>query len=244
MTAVTSEPVVALSAGAGLDERLDRLSRQVDLIADELRREREQREMWADLVHELAPVTSQAMASVTRELDDLSDDVTIEDLTRFGRTLARALPTMEALLAQLEAVSALGSELVPLSSPAMAKATDLLQELDEKGYFAFARGGAGIVDKVVTSFTEDDVAALGDNVVLILNTVKEMTQPEVMTLLQRTAVSAQDVEEEYVEPPSMFALLKQMRDPKTRRGLGRAMTLLRSIGEESPTPGTTPHPGR
>ena len=34
---------------------------------------------------------------------------------------------------------------------------------------------------MVTSFGEDDVAALGDNVVLILNTLKEMTQPEVMT---------------------------------------------------------------
>lgn len=244
MTAVTSEPVGGLPAGAGIEDRLDLLTAQIQLVADELRQQREQREVWGDLVHEMAPVTSQAMAAVTRELDDLSDDVTVDDLARFGRTMARALPTMEALLAQLQSVSELGAEVVPLASPAMAKATELLAELDDKGYFAFARGGAGIVDKVVTSFTEEDVDALGDNVVLILNTVKEMTQPEVMTLLQRTAVTAQDVEEEYTEPPSMFALLKQMRDPQTRRGLGRAMTLLRSIGEESPAAGTTPHEGR
>ena len=86
--------------------------------------------------------------------------------------------------------------------------------------------------------------ALGDNVVLILNTVKELTQPEIMTLLQRTAVTAQDVEEEYAEPPSLFALIKQMRDPQTRRGLGRAMTLLRSIGEEQPAAGRQPHEER
>jgi len=139
---------------------------------------------------------------------------------------------MEALLAQLESLSALADDVVPLATPAMSTLTETLQELDDKGYFAFARGGAGIVDKVVTSFTEEDVEALGDNVVLILNTVKEMTQPEVMTLLQRTALTAQDVDDEFAEAPSMFALLRQMRDPQTRRGLGRVMTMLRTVGAD------------
>ncbi|MDH5278638.1 MAG: DUF1641 domain-containing protein [Actinomycetota bacterium] len=226
------------------DERLDLLTAQVQLIADELRREREQRERWSELVQDMAPVTSEAFAAVSRELEDLSDDVTVEDLARFGRTMARALPTMEALLAQLQSLSDLSSEVVPLASPAMATLTTTLQDLEEKGYFAFARSGAGIVDRVVTSFSEEDVEALGDNVVLILNTVKEMTQPEVMTLLQRTAVTVQEVEDEHAEPPSLLALLKQMRDPQTRRGLGRALTMLRSVGEDKPAEPNSPHEGR
>jgi uncharacterized protein YjgD (DUF1641 family) len=116
----------------------------------------------------------------------------------------------------------------------MASLTGVLQDLDDKGYFRFAQGGVEIVDKVVTSFTEEDVAALGDNVVLILNTVKEMTQPEVMTLLQRTALTAQDVDQDFADSPSMLALLKQMRDPQTRRGLGRVMAMLRTVGAEQP----------
>lgn len=226
------------------DERLDILTAQVQLIADELRREREQRERWGELVQDMAPVTSEAFAAVSRELEDLSDDVTVEDLARFGRTMARALPTMEALLAQLQSLSDLSSEVIPLASPAMATLTATLQDFDDKGYFAFARSGAGIVDRVVTSFTEEDVEALGDNVVLILNTVKEMTQPEVMTLLQRTAVTVQEVEDEHVEPPSLLALFKQMRDPQTRRGLGRALTMLRSVGEDKPADSNSPHEGR
>jgi hypothetical protein len=90
----------------------------------------------------------------------------------------------------------------------MAKVTDMLTAADEKGYFAFAREGSKIADRVVTEFSEEDVQALGDNVVTILNAVKEMTQPEVMGLVQRTAISVQDVEEAHIEPPSMFALLK------------------------------------
>jgi uncharacterized protein YjgD (DUF1641 family) len=122
----------------------------------------------------------------------------------------------------------------------MATLTSTLQELEEKGYFHFARGGFEIVDQVVTSFDEDDIRALGDNVVLILNTVKELTQPEVMALLQRTAITAQEVDDEFAEPPSMFALLRQMRDPQTRRGLGRVMTMLHTIGAEQSASSSTP----
>jgi uncharacterized protein YjgD (DUF1641 family) len=146
---------------------------------------------------------------------------------------------MEALLRQVDSLNALAADVVPLATPAMATLTSTLQGLDDKGYFAFAQGGAGIVDKVVTSFTEDDIEALGDNVVLILNTVKEMTQPEVMTLLQRTALTAQDVDDEFTDAPSMFALLKQMRDPQTRRGLGRVMTMLRTVGADQSAAETT-----
>jgi uncharacterized protein YjgD (DUF1641 family) len=221
------------------DERLELLTEQVAMMADELRAQRLQRQRWAELMTDSAPVVSGAMEMVTRELETLSDDVTIEDAAQLARSLVRAIPTMEALLRQLESASSLADEVIPLATPAMASLTRMLQDLDDKGYFRFAHGGVGIVDKVVTSFTEEDVAALGDNVVLILNTVKEMTQPEVMTLLQRTALTAQDVDEDVADSPSMFALLKQMRDPQTRRGLGRVMAMLRTIGAEQSASDTT-----
>jgi uncharacterized protein YjgD (DUF1641 family) len=161
------------------DERLDRLTEQLQVVTAELALQRVQRQRWAELLENSAPVMSGAMDLATRELADLED----------------------------------------------------------KGYFSFARGGAAIVDRVVTSFSEDDVEALGDNIVLILNTIKEMTQPEVMNLLQRTALTAQGVDEEITDPPSVFALLKQMRDPQTRRGLARVMTMLRTVGAEESTPG-------
>ena len=84
----------------------------------------------------------------------------------------------------------------------------------------------------MTTYSQQDVRALGDNVVTILDAVKELTQPEVMALLNRTALTIQEVEEEHVEPPSMFALVKSMRDPQTRRGLARVLSMLHTVGEE------------
>lgn len=221
-----------------LDQRLDLLSEQVGAIAEELRRQRESREQWSELVTDLTPVTKGVMDVATRELEDLSEEVSLEDAVRFLKTMARELPRLEALMAQLDSMSQLVTEVMPLVGPGMEKLTDVLQQLDEKGYFMFAQGGMEIADKVVTSFDHDDVVALGDNVVLILNTVKEMTQPEVMGMLKRTFVTVQEVEEAHVEPPSMFALIREMRDPQTRRGLSRVVSMLRTVGAEQPESST------
>jgi uncharacterized protein YjgD (DUF1641 family) len=227
---MTAEPTTVELAA-----QIERMSAQLDLIVTETLAQRQAREKWVELSDTLVPVTRGAMDVATRELDDLSDDVTADDLARFARTAARSLPKLEALMAQLDSLSELLHTVNSLSGAAMGKATEVLAVADDKGYFAFAREGSKIADRVVTEFSEDDVRALGDNVVTILNAVKEMTQPEVMGLVQRTAISVQDVEETSMEPPSMFALLKQMRDPQTRRGLARVMTMLHTVGEEHPS---------
>ncbi len=216
--------------GTDLASQVDRLSAQMDFITAELLAQREARERWSELVETLVPVTRGAMDVATREMQELSQDVTIDDVTRFARTLARSLPQIEALMAQLDSLSELTETVTSLSGAGVAKLTDTLQAADEKGYFAFAREGSKIADRVVTEYTEEDVRALGDNVVTILNAVKEMTQPEVMGLVQRSVVQVQ----EPMEPPSMFALLKSMRDPQTRRGLARVMAMLHTVGEQQP----------
>ena len=227
---MTAEPTTV-----ELAERIDRMSEQMDFIAAEMLAQKRSRETWTELSETLVPVTRGAMDVATRELDDLSDDVTADDLVRFARTAARSLPKLEAMMAQLDSLSELLHTVNSLSGAGLAKVTDVLATAAEKGYFVFAREGSRIADRVVTEFTEEDVQALGDNVVTILNAVKEMTQPEVMGLVQRTAISVQDVEETHMEPPSIFALFKQMRDPQTRRGLARVMAMLHTVGEEHPS---------
>jgi uncharacterized protein YjgD (DUF1641 family) len=217
-----------------LGARIDHLSAQVELMARELQLARESREKWSELVETMQPVAAGAMDRATRELSDLSEDVSIDDATEFMRTFARSLPQLNALMAQLDSLSELAAILSSLSGPAMSKATDMLQVADDKGYFAFARQGAQIADRVVSEFSEDDVAALGDNIVIILNAVKEMTQPEVMAMVQRTAVTMQAGEDEHTAPPSILALLKSMRQPQTRRGLARVLSMLNTVGQEQP----------
>ncbi len=79
-------------------------------------------------------------------------------------------------------------------------------ELEQKGYFTFARGGMRMMDNVVTSFSEEDVNRLGDNIVLILNTVKDMTQPEIMNFLAQYPAGGFEQEVEKPVNTSMLGL--------------------------------------
>ncbi len=214
-------------------DKLDRLSEQVEAIAEELRAQRAARERWAELSHDLTPVLSAAMQKVSDELGEIDAEVSLAELGRLARHAAASAARLDALLVQLESLAQLGEELTRLAGPAMSALTERLAILDQKGYFSFARQGGVIADNVVTSFSEDDVRALGDNIVLILQTVKEMTQPEVMTMLRRT-VTAQQADLP-VTPPSTIGLLRQMREPEVRRGMARTLSMLRTLGEEQPS---------
>ncbi len=228
--------MTTLDQRASVEERLDRLSEQVEAIAVELRRQREEREKWQELSTDLTPVVRSALDSVGRELDELSAEVGLVDAVRFLEELARALPTLRAVLAQLEALAELGGEVSALSRPAMEFLGERLGELDAKGFFDFVRSGWGVIDRIVTDFTEEDVEALGQNVTLILNTVKDMTQPEVMTMLRRTvSVVREDQVAAAAPPPSLFSLIREMRDPQVRRGLARVLDMLRSAAPNTTT---------
>ncbi|MGB8022579.1 MAG: DUF1641 domain-containing protein [Candidatus Nanopelagicales bacterium] len=223
------------AAAGGQDEvlaRLEAMSAQMTAISEELAATRAAREQWRELAATLVPVSRGAMEVATRELEELSSDVSIDDVMRFARTAVRAVPEMEALVGQLGSISELGHEITSLSGAGVARLTDILQAAQDKGYFRFATAGAQMADTVVTAFTEEDLRALGDNVVTILHAVKDMTQPEVMALLSRTMVTVKQVEDAHVEPPSTFALLRSLRDPQTRRGLARVLSMLHAVGAE------------
>jgi uncharacterized protein YjgD (DUF1641 family) len=93
----------------------------------------------------------------------------------------------------------------------------------------FLRGGLDMADRVVSSYSEDDVQQLGANIVLILDTVKEMTQPEIMTLMRSTAATLRD--EEPPENVSLFTIIRQLNDPAVKRGLSKTLTVLGSVSE-------------
>ncbi|MBL8928700.1 MAG: DUF1641 domain-containing protein [Kineosporiaceae bacterium] len=234
-TATTGPATPAVPDDAARTAQLDRIETSLVALAEEVHQLRAERDRWRELTHELMPVAQGAMSLASRELEDLSGDVTIEDLARFARTAARALPQLEALMAQVGPASELVHEVTSLTGAGVGALSASLARAEERGYFTFARGGAAILDQVVASFGEEDLRALGANVVLILETVKQMTQPEVMRFLSQTV---EEVKEDHGPPPSTLALIRQLRDPQVRRGLGRALTVLHDFG--AATSRTTP----
>jgi uncharacterized protein YjgD (DUF1641 family) len=218
---------------AVLEAKIDALADQVSFLAEAARDAGVRRAQWDELRSDLTPVVGEAFQMVSSELDDVRRFVQPSDLWRLGKKVARNAENIEKLFDQIEGLSDLASEVAPLGRDVFLAMMTRLDEMERKGYFAFASSAAGVLDRVVTSFSQEDVDQLGDNIVLILNTVKEMTQPEVMQLLQRTAHGVRAAE---VEEIGLLRLMWRMRNPAVRRGLSRMLTVLESFADATPVP--------
>jgi uncharacterized protein YjgD (DUF1641 family) len=215
-----------------LNQKIDLLTAQVAYLADQAQIAERQRQDRAELIRDLTPIGQEAFRLTIEQLEEVQEYVDLGDLLRFLKRLMRNGRNFDKLLDQMESLMDLADTMGPLADEAFTKSVDSLAEMERKGYFTFARGSARIVDNVVTSFTEEDVNRLGDNVVLILNTIKEMTQPEVMNFIRNTLLVAEREIEKPVEI-SYTALLRQMRDPSVRRGLALTMRVLHVVGEQA-----------
>jgi uncharacterized protein YjgD (DUF1641 family) len=212
-----------------LNEKIDALSAQVAYLAEEARLQQARRQEWDELRRDLTPVASEAYRLSVQQLDEIEGYVQLEDIFRVTKRLVRNARNLEQVLDQLEGFADLTRELSPLSQDMFVMLMTRLDEMERKGYFAFLQGGLDIMDQVVTNFTEEDVRQLGENVVLILQTVKEMTQPEIMQLMSSTANVMR--EEDVPDDVSMFYLLRQMRDPAVKRGLAKTLNVLRTVSD-------------
>ena len=162
-------------------------------------------------------MTLETPATVEQRLEELSEQV------------AFLVEEAQENRAFKDSVKELTSDMTPIARQALTSVANALVEAEGRGYIDFAKSGVGVVDRVMTSFSQEDVESLGDNVVLILETVKEMTQPELMQMMRSTLHEVSEIEETG-PPPGMFELMRQMREPEVRRGLARMVALLRSMG--------------
>ncbi len=216
-----------------LERKVDLLSEHVAFLVEEAEQQAQRRRQWEELSRDAMPLARTALERLSTELDAVSLDP--EAVLDLARRLAANVDNLERLLVGLESGLELVDDAKSLASEAMEMATARLEELDRKGYFTFMEAGLGVVDRVVTNFSEDDVNQLGDNVVLILETVKEMTQPEIMAVLYRMieVIDRQRLamEAEPQEPPSLWQLAQKMRQPEVRLGLNRALNTLQAVSD-------------
>jgi uncharacterized protein YjgD (DUF1641 family) len=212
-------------------QKVEALTAQVQTIAVQLDAQRRSQLVVEELVQELAPVLNQAFKKVVNELAEVDGQFKAEELLFVVKRLLANSHRFNALLDQMESALDLLGEVGHLSKPVYQTALTTFDQLERKGYFVFAQESARVADRIVTEFSAEDVRALGDNIVGILSTVRNMTQPDLMALANRAADTLHDTEPAEGDS-SMWALLREMNDPQVRRGLARMLRVVKSLAEQ------------
>ncbi|MCC6905749.1 MAG: hypothetical protein IT326_07910 [Anaerolineae bacterium] len=213
-------------------ENLDDLHRKIDHLTELLEAQQRRQEEFDDLRRDMTPVMNQMVQLAINELDEIGSDFVLEDLLYLLKRLLRGTRRWITLIDQVESVMDLTEDLTPMGMQAFNELVQRLDEYERKGYFALLNGGMYVLERVSTEFGEDDVRALGDNIVTILTTVRNMTQPDIMALANN-AVNAMRDEEPEAAAPSIWALARDFNDPKVRKGLARMLHMVRAVADQS-----------
>ena len=119
-------------------------------------------------------------------------------------------------------------DLTPILKEMTSAATNRLQDLEERGYFAFGQEAMRVVDQVVTGYSPEDVRQLGDNIVGILDVVRGMTQPDMLALANSATEAIQQADR--ARPLGLYGMMKASKNNDVRRGFGVMIELLRRVG--------------
>jgi len=213
---------------------LELLHQKIDYLTEQLDEQRKRQREFDELKQDMIPIANHMMKLTIDELADIGSDFQAEDFIFLMKRLLRNTHSFIRLMDYLEAGIGLTEEVSQLGTQMFNNLVETLDRLEHEGYFGFLNEGWNIVERIVTEFSEEDVKALGDNIVTILGTVRSMTQPEILNLANNAigAIEATPVEEQDI---STLALLRELSDPQVRRGMARLLNIVKTLADE---PGT------
>ena len=131
-------------------------------------------------------------------------------------------------------------EMMPILRLAMNVSADHLHGMDQKGYFTFGREALQVVERIVESYSEEDVRALGAHIVGIMDTVKNITQPAILQVANEATDVFQHADD--VEPMGMMGMMRATRDDDTQKGMAIVFEVLRQIGRTASAAGGSDQP--
>lgn len=212
-------------------EQIDQINNKLDLILEEIELQKRHRREMEDLKADLIRVGSDLYNSAIEELEEVHDQIQTGDILFLGKKLLRNINNITQTFELLENAKGFIEDFKPVSRELIFDVMNKMDGYDRKGYFQFLKELENIADNVVTSFSVDDIKALGDNIVTILNTIKELTQPDMLVALNNAVTVYKNLNIQVEDDVSYFSLLRKLNTPEMRKGLDFGIRFLKSLAE-------------
>lgn len=223
---------IVANNGSDVQVQINDINKKLDLVLEELAIQKQKRQAVEDLVTDLNLVGNDLFKATVDELDHAGVELDTEELKSLFFRLLRNAGTLNEMLQMAESMIDLSRDVGPVVTQMGLDAIQKMHELEEKGYFEFLKELTGIIDNIVVHFNADDVRLLADNIVTILETLKNLTQPEMLDALNNAVNVFKKIEIDNVEEYSLWKAFNELRTPEGKRGLGFIMTFLKNITQE------------
>ena len=207
-------------------------TKKLDLILGYVHQQKLQANMVEDLVGDLSIIGKDAYDSTVLELDKRQVEIDPSELTGLAVSFLRNIGNLKTVMDTLEMAVDLGKEVGPIANEVIIDFTKQMNTLEQKGYFDFIREIGPVIDNVVKGFSPQDLKELANSIVSILTIIKEMTQPEVLNIMQNAIKAFNSMETESVPSYSVWKLMREMNSPEMKKALGYGITFMKNVSKD------------
>jgi uncharacterized protein YjgD (DUF1641 family) len=216
-----------------VQEQINQINKKLDLLLEYVTEQKLKSETIEDLVSDVSIISKDAFSSIVSELDKQGVELNVDDIKILAYKLIRNVNNFSQVMDMFESITDLLKDVGPMVNEVGIDFTHKLHEFEQKGYFEFFKELANIMDNIITSYPPEEVRALADNVVTILDTVKNITQPDMLQAINNAVGIFKNLDTNEIQPYSLWKVFREMNTPEMKRGLGFIMTFLKNLSAES-----------
>ncbi len=215
-----------------ITQQLSDINQKLDLISTELEIVRRKRIEKSELQKDLTIVAKDLFDTTVMEMEDIAPFVNTGDFLHLVKKILRNTQNISLVITKFESLLDFVEDSRPVTKELFNDVLIHLNELDQKGYFIFIKELFGAMDRIVEHFSVDDVRQLSANATTILETVKNMTQPEMLKAMNNAVTIYKNLDPKDVQEVSVWKLFRELNTPEMKRGIGFVMSFLKSITKE------------
>jgi len=211
------------------------LNQKVDTILEYVNQQRLKSEAINDLIGDASIIGKDVYDSTVKALDEHEVVLEPDELRELGIRVAQNVGNFNTMLDTLGSAMDLMKDVGPIANEVIIDTTKKLNEFEQKGYFEFLKEFGHIVDNIVTYYGVEDMRMLADNVVAILDTVKNLTQPDMLKSVDNAVKVFANLEMENVPEYSIFRVMREMNKPEMKKALGFFITFMKNMSKNTIT---------
>ncbi len=220
-------------ADKDLQDQIDAINVKLDSILECALVQKQRTQRIDDLMEDANIIAKDAFRSSVEELDSQGVELNWEDIKYLFLKFLKNLDKITWVMDTFESMYDLMLDMGPVVRETIIDGIRKMAEMEEKGYFEFFNEMGRVMDTVVTHYSGEDVRLLSDNIVTIMDTVKNMTQPDMLKAMNNAINVFQKLEVENIPDYTLWKAMKEMRSPEMKKGIGFMITFLKNLSHDN-----------
>lgn len=216
-----------------IQKQIDEINSKLDIILEETERQRRHRSEMDDLKDDITRVGKEVFDSAVMELEEVHDSIKTGDILFLFKKLLRNINNITKTFEQLENIKDFVQDAAPVSRELFNDLMIKLDEMDRKGYFKVLKELSMMTDTFVEHYSTTDIRDFGEKIIIILDTVNNVTDPAVLKKINNIIETMKTTEIEKDKKISAISLIRELNSPESKRSLALLIKVLKSISKEN-----------